>query len=270
MLTYDALVEQGKLRDMPSTKIRGILREYLQILILKELYKNGKAKECYFTGGTYLRLVHNLKRFSEDLDFNTKGLGVGGFEAIAKDIGVGLRRLGIRCNVDFSHWDNIFVAKLLFPEIEKQYRVVSKHTKKSGIVIKLEVYRQKWNIKSETEVMSGFGEMYPCLCTDKTVLFADKIDAFSKKERGRHLYDILFMFSNRFEINRAAFKRLCIKGNPLDVILSRVQNFSKADLKKQAEVLRPFLFDESEANLLENAHEILPKIVEKYKGYMGW
>ena len=62
MLTYESLMEQAKLRKMPYTKVRGILREYLQILILKELYKVEEGKKLYFTGGTYLRLVDDLKR----------------------------------------------------------------------------------------------------------------------------------------------------------------------------------------------------------------
>lgn len=269
MLTYEALIEQAKLRAMPPTKMRGVLREYLQILILKELYKNNRGKQLYFTGGTYLRLVHSLKRFSEDLDFNSHNLSVVRFEAIAKDLIVELRRLGLKSRVQFSHWDNMLLAKLVFPEIEKYYNVVSEHTKKQGIIIKLDVNRPKWKIKTETEVVSGFGEMYPCLSTDKATLFADKIDALTKKKGGRHLYDIIFMLSNRFAINRSALKRFGIRKDPLDVILISVQRYSKVYLKKQAEILRPFLFDESEANLLINAHKIIPKLVERYEYFQG-
>src|SRR3989339_1895187 len=39
MITYDALMNEAKDRGMPSGKTRGILREYLQVLTLKELYK---------------------------------------------------------------------------------------------------------------------------------------------------------------------------------------------------------------------------------------
>ncbi|MBU1656533.1 MAG: nucleotidyl transferase AbiEii/AbiGii toxin family protein, partial [Candidatus Omnitrophica bacterium] len=74
MLTYDSLVEQAKIGGMPPAKTRGILREYLQVLILKGLYKNEEGKRFYFTGGTYLRLVCGLKRFSEDLDFDVKNI----------------------------------------------------------------------------------------------------------------------------------------------------------------------------------------------------
>ena len=86
MLTYESLLEQAKSRGMPHTKIRGVLREYLQILILKELYKAELGRKLYFTGGTYLRLVHSLKRFSEDLDFNTNTITKQEFEGLLKKV----------------------------------------------------------------------------------------------------------------------------------------------------------------------------------------
>ena len=125
MLAYEALIDQAKLRGMPQTKIRGILREYLQILILKELYSAKSGKSLYFTGGTYLRLAYNLKRFSEDLDFNTRSLTKHGFEALIGEVKNGLRKTGIDSRMRFAHWGNIYVAKLIFPEVEKFYNVIS-------------------------------------------------------------------------------------------------------------------------------------------------
>jgi len=51
---------------------------------------------------------------------------------------------------------------------------------------------------------------------------------------------------------------------PLAVILARVNDFSASDLKKQAESLRPFLFDESEADLIINAPLIVKQLIERY------
>lgn len=114
-------------------------------------------------------------------------------------------------------------------------------------------------------MVSGFGETYPCICTERGSLFADKIDALTKKKIGRHLFDIIFMISGKFPINRNALKALGIKQNPFDVILSCVKNLSKSELTKQAETLKPFLLDEREAELLANAHDILPKLIKKYE-----
>jgi predicted nucleotidyltransferase component of viral defense system len=265
MLIYESLVEQAKSRGMPPTKIRGILREYLQILILKELYRVNSGKKLYFTGGTYLRLVHNIKRFSEDLDFNTNNITKREFEDLSKKISGELKRVGIESKVKFAHWGNVYVSKLAFPEIEENYNVVSKYSKKEGIVIKVETNKPKWKIKVETQVISGFGEFYPCICTDRSILFADKIDAFNKKSRGRHIYDIMFMLSNKYPIDKRIFKMLGITKAPLKAILDRVEKISKADFKKQAEGLRPFLFDETEAELIINARQILPLLLEKYE-----
>jgi len=265
MLSYDSLIEQAKSKGIPSNKIRGILREYLQILILKELYKTVSGNKFYFTGGTYLRLVHNLKRFSEDLDFNATKMTGKEFEDVVKKIKNELKRIGVDSQLRFAHWDNVYVSKLIFPEIEKIYNVISRYSKKEGIVIKLEVNNLKQEIKSQSHVISGFGEFFPCICTDVSILFADKIDALGKKKRGRHIYDVIFMLSNKHPVDESFLKGLGIKKNPTEAILEEIAKFSEAGLKKQAEILRPFLFEENQADLVANAHNIIPELIEKYK-----
>ncbi len=264
MLTYEALVEQARIKDMPVDKIRGILREYMQILILKELYRLDTANKFYFTGGTYLRLACNLKRFSEDLDFYSRTVGKAEFEKIVWKINVELKRVGLEPSVGFKHWQNLYVARLIFPKVESFYGVVSKYSKKSGIVIKLESALLKKRINTETRMVTGFGEFYPCPCVHRGVLFADKIDALSKKNRGRHIYDIIFMLSNRYPLDRPVLKALGIKGSPFESIKKSIESFSERELKKQADILRPFLFDEGEADLVKDAKTVIPALLDKY------
>jgi predicted nucleotidyltransferase component of viral defense system len=264
MLTYEALLEQAKSREMPPTKIRGILREYLQILILKEIYKIPAGKKLYFTGGTYLRLIHNLKRFSEDLDFNSNKITKLEFEQLLKKVKNELKRIGLKPELEFSHWENLCVAKLIFPQIEQIYKAKSKYSKKEGIIIKIESFLLEQKINTETEVATGFGQFYPCISTDKSILFADKIDALRKKNRGRHIYDIIFMLSNKYTIDKSRLKALGINTEPFKIIAERINDFSKKELKKQADSLQPFLFDETQADLVKNAQTIIPSLLEKY------
>jgi predicted nucleotidyltransferase component of viral defense system len=265
MLIYEALVDQAKTRGLPSTKLRGILREYLQVLVLKSLGRSDFGKSLFFTGGTYLRLIHNLKRFSEDLDFNTENISKEDFEESIHQVIDDLKKQNINSHSRFKHWQNIYAADLIFPDIEKAYNVISKYAKKEGIIIKIETNRPKWHVKSETHVISGFGELYPCICTDISAFFADKIDAMNKKERARHIYDVMFMLAHHFPIDKHVLSALGIKSDPLQVISRRIAMFSHADLKKQAETLRPFLFDEKEADIIINAQYILPALIEKYR-----
>ncbi|MCX5712191.1 MAG: nucleotidyl transferase AbiEii/AbiGii toxin family protein [Candidatus Omnitrophica bacterium] len=264
MLTYESLTEQAKLRGMPQTKIRGILREYLQVLILKELCGLKEGRKLSFTGGTYLRLIHGLKRFSEDLDFNSNSAKKAEFETLLNKIKSGLGKSGLECGLSFSHWGQSYVAKLIFPGIEKTYNAVSKYSKKEGIIIKVEAASREYKASPEALLISGFGEFYPCVCAVKGVLFADKIDALGKKQRGRHIYDVIFMLANNYPVDMKALKVLGIKDEPKKAIRERISRFSKDELKKQAEVLRPFLFDEKEADLIANAGNIIPQLLEKY------
>ncbi|CAA6820857.1 MAG: Unknown protein, partial [uncultured Sulfurovum sp.] len=46
------------------------LREILQEIVLLGLYRAGFFNEAVFYGGTALRILYGLDRFSEDLDFS--------------------------------------------------------------------------------------------------------------------------------------------------------------------------------------------------------
>jgi predicted nucleotidyltransferase component of viral defense system len=264
MLTYDTLIEEATLRDMPPGKPRGILREYLQVLILREIYRLPSGRKLYFTGGTYLRLVHQTKRFSEDLDFNTDKMTGTEFENVLHKVKTALEKEGLGVKLEFEHWGHLFVGALVFPEVEKNYGVISANARKEGIVIKVETHQPVWTIKTETLVVTGFGHMYPVICTERGALFADKIDALVKKNRARHLFDILLLLSQKAPVDTQVLNTLGIQEPPFEVVLKRINSFSAQELKKQAESLRPFLFDESEAELLVNAPAIAKQLIERY------
>lgn len=264
MLELNALVADAKLRGMPTSKLRGIVREYLQVILLRDLYKLTGGKKLYFTGGSYLRLVHQIKRFSEDLDFNCERIKKADFEELLMLVQNALKKEGLVIKLTFKHWDNILAADFIFPAIEEHYGVVSPHRRKEGIVIKFETNQPKWKIATESLMVSGFGYMFPVICTDRGALFADKIDALTKKNRARHLFDIMFMLSHKYPINTKVLKVLGITDPPLDVILNKVKSLSAKELKQQAEQLRPFLFAEHEADLIIHAQDVIPQLIAAY------
>ncbi|MBI5015804.1 MAG: nucleotidyl transferase AbiEii/AbiGii toxin family protein [Deltaproteobacteria bacterium] len=56
--------------DTPPEARRNLAREYLQVYLLRLLHEAGAFRPLAFVGGTALRLLHRLPRFSEDLDFS--------------------------------------------------------------------------------------------------------------------------------------------------------------------------------------------------------
>ncbi len=64
-----------KIREYaPKTALEqeNVLQELMQCFVLSSLGRAGFFSEAAFHGGTFLRIVHNLNRFSEDLDFVLK------------------------------------------------------------------------------------------------------------------------------------------------------------------------------------------------------
>ncbi|WP_419163044.1 nucleotidyl transferase AbiEii/AbiGii toxin family protein [Candidatus Palauibacter sp.] len=60
-------------RDVDPLRGRNILREYLQARILEGLQRAGAFVTLAFQGGTALRFLYGLPRYSEDLDFALEG-----------------------------------------------------------------------------------------------------------------------------------------------------------------------------------------------------
>ncbi len=60
------------------------LREYLHHVILRELFEQNALDELVFHGGTALRILYDLRRFSEDLDFHLKEKSLFDLKGIAQ------------------------------------------------------------------------------------------------------------------------------------------------------------------------------------------
>ncbi len=60
-------------RGMDPLAGRNVLREYLQARILEGLQRAGAMSPLAFQGGTALRFLYGLPRYSEDLDFALEG-----------------------------------------------------------------------------------------------------------------------------------------------------------------------------------------------------
>ena len=65
---------------------RYMLKEYLQLLILEWLANSPYASRLCFIGGTNLRLIHGIDRFSEDLDFDCKDLSEEEFRTMTDGV----------------------------------------------------------------------------------------------------------------------------------------------------------------------------------------
>lgn len=261
MLNYDSILEFARAQGMPPNKIRGIIREYIQTLVLKILYNSKWTDNFLFLGGTSLRLAYGLKRFSEDLDFNCRNLNKSDFENAAEFIRRELSRENIISSANFSYRENLYICEYRFKDIQRYYSIKDK---RGELMIKLETNTPAYPLKTENVTISSFGELFLINMIARDYIFADKIDTLRHKKRGRHLYDIIFMLSRRFQISEELLKINGIYSSPPEAIIEIVSEIPDYLLERLAKELAPFLFNEEETKLIRNAKIIIKDLLTKY------
>lgn len=259
MLTLEALIGYAKEKGMPAHKMRGVLREYIETLILKFIYKHPLSKKIFFLGGTYLRLVHQFKRFSEDLDFNGEKFTKKQFEDLMQYVQTELARENLNCKASFDYRGNLLTGKLTFGEdVLKAYNL---RDRRGQLMIKVEIHQPPWKLKTEEAVVNSFGEIYPVFTMCSGYIFCEKMLALSTHKRGRHVYDLIMMLSKKIPMDDYILKAKKIKKAPKDFLREIIFSIPDAELKKMAKSLRPFLFEESEAEYVARAKFYVEKLL---------
>jgi predicted nucleotidyltransferase component of viral defense system len=263
VLSPEALNRYAQERGMPSGKMRGAAREYLQTLILKAIYSQTQSDALYFLGGTALRLGHSLPRFSEDLDFDAAAVSPAEWRRMLESAGHQLSSLGIEADVHVKEKARLLAGEMRFGGFLQYYGTGAARGEK--LLIKLEANRPRWRLTSESRVIAGYGEMFPARFASPGLLFAEKIGAFRERRQGRDIYDIFFMAGKKWLPDPAVLKARGAGASPADAIMKRLKLWNEKDLARMAKALEPFLFEASGAKLIGQAHALLPAMLE----YLG-
>lgn len=174
---------------------RGLLREYLQFLILEIIFSSSIATKLSFLGGTCLRIVYGVKRFSEDLDFDNKGLSSAEFASLAQTIELELQKQGFDIETRITERKAIH-CHVKFSNILFENRLSNMQTEK--IDIQIDSFDQGYEYESELYLLNRFNVFKQIRVTPKSVILSQKLWTITQRSRakGRDFYDILFLFQN--------------------------------------------------------------------------
>ncbi|MBI4431649.1 MAG: nucleotidyl transferase AbiEii/AbiGii toxin family protein [Candidatus Omnitrophica bacterium] len=259
MLTLEYLLEEAKHNGLPIVKRRGIVREYLHVIILANLYRTKIAKSMFFTGGTALRYFYSLPRFSEDLDFDTPGLTLQKLKSAVDDVVFGLKKEGFAPEVSFEERGRLIWVELHFKDIARLYSLTDQRN--VDVMIKLDIYQPKWKLDTESGVLSLYGYNFSAVLLHRAYLFSEKILALLNRGRGRDIYDTLYMLKRKFPSSDEVLKANKLSGTATEIILNRLEKFSKKELRVLANQIKPFLFKEDDVELVLNAHQYAKKFL---------
>lgn len=234
------------------------VREVLQLTALKIMYDKGYFDKVAFVGGTALRVLFNLRRFSEDLDFSLIEKKGYDFAGLISQLEKGFNLYGLNTE----------------PKIKGDKIVQSAFLKFSGLLSALGISNitgQKLSIKIEVDTKPPPGAhiktgvinkifMMNLTYFDLSSLYATKLHAcfFRKYTKGRDFYDLLWYISKKippnYELLNNAIKQT--EGYDLNINEHNFREYILAKLKKvnfavvRNDVER-FLEDKSELSLLE-------------------
>jgi len=171
---------------------RNLLREYLQYKILEAVFASKYGKKLVFMGGTAIHIIHGLPRFSEDLDFDNKGMTKHDFSALTQVVAKKLALEGyvVKTGTSFkkAFSADIKITKVLFDEGLSGHR-------DENILIKIDAAPQNFIYLAQRVIINKFDIFANISVVPVDILLAQKFYAILARRRaiGRDFYDVIFL-----------------------------------------------------------------------------
>ena len=177
---------------------RNVAREYLQALILQSLQRTGAMSTVAFHGGTALRFLYSLPRYSEDLDFALEGNSeLYDFRSYVQGIRKDLEAQGYIITLKVSDQKTVHSAFIRFSGLLYELRL-SPHQDET-LAVKLEV---DTNPPAGATLDTSLVRRHVLLNLqhhDRASLLAGKLHAILQRPflKGRDIYDLVWYLSDK-------------------------------------------------------------------------
>ena len=172
---------------------KDMLKEYIQLMILDFLSSTSYIRKMAFIGGTNLRLVKGIDRFSEDLDFDCKNMTKEEFMAMTDDVLVFLQRSGLNAITKDKENDKLtaFRRNIHFPQLLFDLGLTGHREKR--FLVKIESQDQGVDYNPVLVNVKGCGFFFPLPVPPGDVLCSMKLAALLTRSKGRDFYDAMFL-----------------------------------------------------------------------------
>jgi len=174
-----------------------VLREYLQALVMRSLHESEAFQCMAFVGGTALRLLYGLPRFSEDLDFSldfSKGYDPEKWMSKTKR---DLQLAGLDAAVALNDRKTVHVAWIKIGEVLKGAGLAAMPQQKLSIKLEIDT-RPPTGAVTRNQVIERH-RMFVVKCYDMPSLMAGKLHALITRQysKGRDWYDFIWYRAQR-------------------------------------------------------------------------
>ena len=174
---------------------RYMLKEYLQLLILDHLATTPYIIKMSFIGGTNLRLIQGIDRFSEDLDFDCMNLSEEEFMAMTDSVVQYLKQNNVEVETRDKPNPHLtaFRRNLYFPQMLFDLGLTGHREER--LLLKIEAQDQGVEYQPVVSNVNKMGFFLNIQVPPIDVLCAMKFAAILARQKGRDFYDAIFLLS---------------------------------------------------------------------------
>ena len=234
---------------------RYMLKEYLQLLILDHLTTMPYIGKMTFIGGTNLRLIQGIDRFSEDLDFDCKDLSEEEFMAMTDSVVQYLKQNNIEVETRDKPNPRLtaFRRNLYFPQM--LFNLGLTGHREERLLLKIEAQDQGVSYQPVVANINKMGFFFGVQVPPVDVLCAMKFAAILARAKGRDFYDAIFLLSKTKPNYDFLKERIGISSmEALEAAL--LERLKDVDLNQKKRDFGHLLFNEANADRILQFKEI--------------
>lgn len=239
---------------------KSMIQEYIQLSILDFLSTTQYIRKLIFIGGTNLRLVMSIDRFSEDLDFDCKEMNKQEFLKMSDDVMHFLKRNGYKVESRDKNSSKLtaFRRNIFFPEFLFDLGLSGHRDER--FLIKLEAQDQGVRYTPELKNIKGCGFYFPFPVPADAVLCAMKMTALLERGKGRDFYDVMFLLGLTKPDYEFLAKRIGIK-NAAELKVEVKKQLNRIDLKTKTNDFEHLLFNKENKKRILRFEEFFEEAV---------
>lgn len=261
------VIKQRFTEGMDAEQKLNVTREFLQILALKSMSDKKFFDQVAFVGGTSLRILYDIRRFSEDLDFSLIRKEKYDFGKIQAELLKSFHLNGLACEAGLKTQTNVHNMMLKFPGLLKELGLSALPAQKFSIKLEIDTNPPAGWVLTNSVISKIY--TFSIVHYDLASLMAGKLHAcfYRKFTKGRDFYDFVWYLGKKVKPNLVLLNNAIAQTQGRDpgirednlkrYLLENIRRINFEQVKRDVE---RFLEDKTELKMFDPA--VISKTIE--------
>lgn len=252
------VIKQQFKKGMSVNQKLNVAREFLQVLTLKILNEKKFFEQMAFVGGTSLRILYDIRRFSEDLDFSLIKKEKYDFDKIHHELSKEFKLYGLAFEAQPHKQKTVHTMMMKFSGLPKELGLSPMPSQKLSIKLEIDTNPPAgWEL---TSTLVGKTYTFNIVHYNLPSLYAGKLHAcfYRKFTKGRDFYDFVWYLGKKVKPNFILLNNAIAQTQGRNPGISEsnlkqylLESIVRIDFVQARKDVERFLEDKSELNLFD-------------------